>query len=79
MPFEKCLHALIFPSETAALPLPQRRRLESNSEIFTYTPLKKSHTQTIEKKKSAKQSGDWLHTPSRKTQEVSSEVSTLEV
>lgn len=50
MPFEKCLHALIFPSETAALPLPQRRRLESNSEIFTYTPLKKSHMKTVEKK-----------------------------
>lgn len=41
MPFENCLHALIFPSETAALPLPQRRQLRSNSKIFTYTPLKK--------------------------------------
>lgn len=54
MPFEKCLHALIFPSETAALPPPQRRRLGSNSEIFTYTPpQKKPYANNT--KKSAKQ------------------------
>lgn len=53
MPVEKCLHALIFSSETAALPLPQRRWFGSNSKIFTHTP-QKSHMQT-NKKKSAKQ------------------------
>lgn len=50
MPFEKCLHALIFPSETAALPLPQRRWFGSNNKIFTLPP-QKSHMQAIKKKK----------------------------
>lgn len=78
MPFEKCLHALIFPSETAALPLPQRRWFGSNKKIFTLPP-QKSHMQVIKKKNKNLQSrsGDWLHAPSQKTQEVSREVSIL--
>jgi len=75
--FEKCLQALIFPSETAALPLPQRRRLESTGEIFTYTPLKKKAKCKQYKKIRKAGVGDRLQTPSQKTQEVSSKVSTL--
>lgn len=48
MPFEKCLHVLIFLSETAALPLPQRRWLRSNRKIFTRSP-PESHMQTVQK------------------------------
>lgn len=36
MPLEKCLHALIFSTKAAALPLPQRRQLRSSTEICTY-------------------------------------------
>lgn len=36
MPLEKCLHALIFSTEAAALPLPQRRQLKSSTKICTY-------------------------------------------
>lgn len=47
MPLEKCLHALIFSTKAAALPLPQRRQLRSSTEICTYI-----HTPpTLSKKK----------------------------
>lgn len=80
MPLEKCLHALIFSTKAAALPLPQRRQLRSSTEICTYirtppTLSKKNHMQTIQGIRKARARAALLRKPRR----VSSEVTTLEI
>lgn len=74
MPFEECLHALIFSSDTAALPLPQRRTVQEQQQDFYTSPSKKPYANDFFKNLQSRMETR-LHTPSQKTQEVSSKVS----